>query len=191
MYCLKCGAQIADGEAFCSACGAPVSAQPQQPAAPYGASPARPRKNKNLPLLIGAAVAVVAVVVLLIVLLGGSGGASTPEDAALEYAKAYAELQVEQEIEWDDRLNSFKHEDVRGEETEIEILDVRVTDKDKLSKDWISDREEYYEEEYDVELEIDGAYCVEVKIKYEIDGETDTTEREVYVVEIDGDWYVA
>jgi len=32
MNCTKCGAQLPDGAAFCTSCGAPVSPQPRQPA---------------------------------------------------------------------------------------------------------------------------------------------------------------
>ena len=64
MFCEKCGNQVADGQPFCSICGAPLSAPvnaPQQPAAPaYGQAPgygyakpqrARPPKRPGVSLL--------------------------------------------------------------------------------------------------------------------------------------------
>lgn len=40
MFCTKCGAQFADGSAFCPTCGNPVNAAPQQPVQPQYQQPA-------------------------------------------------------------------------------------------------------------------------------------------------------
>jgi uncharacterized RDD family membrane protein YckC len=49
MYCSKCGANVTDGAAFCSACGQPTSA-----AAPVGGAPARPAAGLPAPGLLAA-----------------------------------------------------------------------------------------------------------------------------------------
>lgn len=65
MFCPRCGAQVADGIAFCPSCGNPLSGVPggQRKAAPGPPAPA-PRRRSKAPLLaaLAAVVAVVAVV---------------------------------------------------------------------------------------------------------------------------------
>lgn len=53
MFCQKCGTQIADGQSFCTNCGAPMGAQtPAQPAQPvqpaYNYAPAQVVPGKGL-----------------------------------------------------------------------------------------------------------------------------------------------
>ena len=73
MFCSKCGANNADGVAFCNSCGAPLPVQPEapvQPATPVQpAAPVQPQKPKNNKgLIIGIVAGVVALIAIIAVI---------------------------------------------------------------------------------------------------------------------------
>lgn len=136
MFCSNCGSQIADGSAFCPACGAQLNAGqpapqaysqpfPQQTYAqpvygqPYAAAPA-PKKKKTWLWFVLGGVALAAVAVVLILVLGGS----SPEGVAEDYFEAYV------------------HHDIRGliDNSAYDYLEEEygVSDEDELV-DWAND----------------------------------------------------
>lgn len=57
MFCEKCGTQLPDGSAFCTACGAQLNAAPQAaPAQPVYAAPAAKAPNPGIGLAIAGMV---------------------------------------------------------------------------------------------------------------------------------------
>lgn len=83
MYCKKCGAQNPDGAAFCSKCGAPLSAAP----APSGTVPQNGMKGgKSKKPLIFAALAVVLVAAVAVGLAVSRGKAGDSDDRSTSLA---------------------------------------------------------------------------------------------------------
>ena len=71
MFCSKCGAQLPDNAAFCTACGTAV--ENGQPAVGGGAPQPLPPKKSKKGLIIGIIVAVVVVVAIVVAVLFGTG----------------------------------------------------------------------------------------------------------------------
>ncbi len=170
MFCSNCGSQIADGSAFCPACGAQLNASQRAPQAnsqpfpqqtyaqpvygqPYAAAPA-PKKKKTWLWFVLGGVVLAAVAVVLILVLGGS----SPEGVAEDYFEAYI------------------HHDLRGliDNTAYDYLKLKfdVSDEDELV-DWANehldgdfdsfdDVQKYYTDMANDELE-DVEYSITVK----------------------------
>lgn len=199
MFCGNCGTNNQDGVPFCGNCGAPLAANPQNVPAPEAPAPAAPKKNL-LPIIIGAA-AVVVVVILLIVLLSG-GVNSSPEDAALAYVEGTvlcdADLRVsakypgvysDKEIE--DLEETYEKEKeimdrLDGDAYDFEVTNIRSVDEDEYDE-W----EEDYKREYDLDIEITAMERITVTYTTSVGDIESTDSRTVYVMEVDGDWYVA
>lgn len=170
MFCSNCGSQIADGSAFCPACGAQLNAGqtasqansqpfPQQTYAqpvygqPYAAAPA-PKKKKTWLWFVLGGVALAAVAVVLILVLGGS----SPEGVAEDYFEAYI------------------HNDIRGliDNSAYDYLEEEygVSDEDELVEwandclpgdfDSFDDVQQFYTDRAKDELE-DLDYSISVK----------------------------
>ena len=71
MFCSKCGAQLPDDAAFCTACGTAV--ENGQPAVGGGAPQPLPPKKSNKGLIIGIIAGVVVVVAIVVAVLFGTG----------------------------------------------------------------------------------------------------------------------
>lgn len=98
VHCERCGAQIDDDVAFCTNCGAPITAgqqgekqsaqSAQSQAGPQGTSVKPPRNKLAIPFAIVAIVAI-ALIIVLIVMLAGKGNdatsspSSTPSDSVV------------------------------------------------------------------------------------------------------------
>ena len=219
MFCGNCGAQNADNSAFCKNCGAQLNAAPQQqPQQPvyqpqYNAAPKKPLNKKLIGMIAGGAAAVVLVVVLLIVLLGGGAGAGSPEAVAEKYVKAMgnidtnAILDLVPEAAYDylaedqgyDDIDEMREDMNAGAEEAEEMLDMlnmkisgEAVDTEKLKGDDLEDLQEAYDDEFNVEVTAAAAVEVEVTMSASYMGETmeESDDMTVYVVEIDGTWYI-
>ena len=171
MFCSNCGSQIADGSAFCPACGAQVNAGqtapqansqpfPQQTYAQpvygqaYAVAPA-PKKKKTWLWFVLGGVALAAVAVVLILVLGGS----SPEGVAVDYYEAYI------------------HQDIRGliDNSAYDYLKRKygVSDEDELVEwandhlpgdfDSFDDVQEYFTDMANDDLEDVVEYSISVK----------------------------
>lgn len=171
MFCSNCGSQIADGSAFCPACGAQLNAGqpapqansqpfPQQSYAqpvygqPYAAAPA-PKKKKTWLWFVLGGVVLAAVAVVLILVLGGS----SPEGVAVDYYEAYI------------------HQDIRGliDNSAYDYLKRKygVSDEDELVEwandhlpgdfDSFDDVQEYFTDMANDDLEDVVEYSISVK----------------------------
>ena len=173
--------------------------------------------NKNLPIIIGAAVAVVAVVLILVfvVFKPFGGGGTSPEGVAKEYIEARLRGDV-------DKILSLSSSDIRsvsaeqaydGDEDEMrdsleDAYDSLVDDFDDLyGDDWafeveVEDVDEYDEDEveniadnfesmYDEKIDLEGAAEVEVSWKIlDSDGdEQEDSSTTVNLIKQNGKWY--
>ena len=199
---------------------APVQQQPygmpmQQPA--YG-TPAKRKMGKGAWIaIIASIVAVVAAAaVLLIVLLGG--GSSTPEAVAEQAAKALMEYDVDMMADllhqdalelWMDENGYDSIDEMRDEVSDMaeeafeELADALGSDDyeityevgspKKIKGSDLSDIKELYDD--DLDLEVTAAYKVPVTIIVEgpntkLNKKQPSRSATVYVVEIDGAWYL-
>lgn len=237
MFCPKCGSNVPAGSRFCPKCGEPTPQQPGMPGQPgqpgmpgmpgqpgmpgIGRPAGHPLQksggNKNLPIIIGAAVAVVAVVLILVfvVFKPFGGGGTSPEGVAKEYVEARFRGDV-------DKIISLSSSDVRsayteqaydGDEDEMrdsleDAYDSLVDDFDDLyGDDWtfeveVEDVDEYDEDEveniadnfesmYDEKIDLEGAAEVEVSWKIlDSDGdEQEDSSTTVHLIKQNGKWY--
>ena len=91
-YCVKCGAPLGQGTAFCTSCGAAVEApvSPMRPASPALAVPsptpvtpiASGTRSSKTPLLIAGGIVVAVIIVIVGILLGTSSQSPSPSQSA-------------------------------------------------------------------------------------------------------------
>ena len=67
-------------------------------------------------------------------------------------------------------------------------LSYDIKDEDEITGEDLEDIQDYYEDEYN--LDIENAKVFEVEICAEIDGEENEETIEIIVVKIDGKWYL-
>lgn len=204
-FCGNCGTTIPEGSPFCPTCGAPAPAP----------APAQGGNKFDLKKIIIAGVAVVLVVVLCIVLFsscGGGGGASSPEkvvdkfltaaykdfDAEATFKCMMPEDIIDEQMEKEDMEPDEAYEEFQDKLDDLkeafEDNDVKISweigDVDELDKDDIKDIQEIYEDQMDLDIEIEDAATVEVELIAEADGDENSMDMDWSVVKIDGDWYV-
>lgn len=156
-------------------------------------------------------VMIMSVLMLIIALCGCGGGASSPEDAAENFATAALEVDLEAMIECmppqisenflegvkNGKIDiSGKEKEFRGQvpdEFECEIkrkVKMDTEEIEKYEERLMKDAEEIAEivevDFVDSELVIEEAYYVE----YELTGDGDVDKEELPVGKIDGRWYV-
>lgn len=185
---------------------------PQQaPVAPAEAQLPQANKPKSkLPMLIGV-VAVVAIVAIIIALIGGGGYKKAVENT-LELYFNYETSNIKDivpDVLWEEEADEEDKdvdeiidelvEDVEAEKEEAEEFGISVSyeigEYEKMDKDDLEDLKENISDIYDCIDEDDignKAYKVEVsyEINYEEFDETEEDDMELFVVKINGDWYV-
>lgn len=202
-FCKFCGKEIPDG-GTCSC----QSAAPQQVnnAAPAGAEQggfdeAVNKAKSNLPLIIGGVVALL-VVILVIVFLAGHTGA---KGAVNKYAKACTKKnggktiysltlpdeyikELKDDDKWNEKLDD--HKDMM----EDTLDDMKITVKDvkkgkKLKSVGLKGAEYYFEEYYDVDVDVKKGYEFTVKMQYKDkeDGDKETEKEKICVVKVKGE----
>lgn len=174
--------------------------------------------NKNLPIIIGAAVAVVAVVLILVfvVFKPFGGGGTSPEGVAKEYVEARLRGDV-------DKILSLSNPDVRAaaveqgfDDDEDELreyledsydsllgtlddtygddwtAEVEVEDVDEYDEDEVKDVEDDYESMGYEKMDLEGFALVEVNARIlDSDGEEqDESSTTVNLIKQNGKWYV-
>ena len=231
MFCPKCGSNVPAGSKFCPKCGEPAPQQPGMPATPgmpgqpgmpgagyaAGYSQQKSGGNKNLPIIIGAAVAVVAVVLILVfvVFKPFGGGGTSPEGVAKEYTEAQFRGDVDKLLSLcsPDMRSAHTEESFDGDEDEMRdslddlydsiadtlddtygegwTVEVEVEDVDEYDEDEVKDVEDNFEEMYDEMIDLEGAAEVEVNIKLlDSDGEKlEENSATVNLIKQNGKWY--
>ena len=209
-FCKNCGAQLN------GAAQPQQSQQPQQPVyqQPYYAAPKKPLNKKLIGIIAGGAAAVVLVVVLLIVLLGGGGVAGSPEEVAENYIDSMANFDTDDllalipeaaldyvaEEEGYDDIDEMREEMKAGEDEMDEMLDMvdsfnvdcEVLKTTNYKKADLQDVQEYYEEEFNVEVTAAALVKVEITVEVSAMGQSmeNSNEMEIPVIQIDGNWYL-
>ena len=155
-----------------------------------------------------AVVALLLVILLAVLIFGGN----SPEDIAETYIEAnyfgdadaddvldlYPEEYVEYlldeyDIDEDDLIASIedyledRRDECEDEEFELDDIEIRSV-KDKKKKDY-DEIVEFFDDEFD--LEVEGFKLVKCKVYYEEEGDEESDTLQVLVVEIDGDYYIA
>ena len=204
-FCANCGSQQPDEANVCGNCGnafAPENVVPQQVVT---------AKSKK-PLII-AAVAIVAVIAIVLVLLFSGGGvAGSPEEAIenrLDYLSGdvsyYEYLAPQAYWEWREE----KDDDFNLEETIEEMEEmIAKAEENGLAKDINYDYEVLKEKDlteaelkkikkglkniYDIsEDSVTDGVKFDIELTIESDGkERSEKEKNIYIVEIDGGWYI-
>lgn len=200
MLCAKCGSFVPDGANVCGVCGQPMAA------------PA-PKKKLNVKALVIAGVAVVAVVVLCLVLFGGSSYSSLVDDyyefyfedevsdiedmapeAYWTYVQKHYDGLTPATIENDAKLQTY----LKAERAKVDAemvkeygsdwdIDWSVACDHEVTKETLSDLQKSFAEKYSLAVED----AREIHVKREYSGEDDyISYSSMYVVEIDGDWYL-
>ena len=219
MYCGICGAKNEPGATFCGACGAPLNAAKAEGAsAVYGepvtggaaAAVQDGGRHKKIGIAATAVVAVVAVLGIFALFGGRRDEMETAEqlfdavmeadtDALMELIPpkvvdfvveeaGYTEKEYARQLE-----NSLTGElslvadalEFLGDSVEISY---EAVDAEEESLDELSYLQERYEEEFD--MEIDNAKSVEVELRIEGFGQSETQTVWIPVIQMGSDWYL-
>ena len=208
MFCKNCGRENKPGSTFCLNCGTRMET--------FGAYPEKPKKKTGAIIGILAAVAVVATIAVFVVnaildeVSFGGGITSNSAESVAHKAAKYAlngdfykisrlyHKEVIKENDWDDKgfrddcedleeeWNDYL-EELEAEEGKVK-LSYTIKDEDDITGDELDDIQEYYEDEYD--LDVEEAKVFEVEICVQIGGEEEEADEEVVVVRIGGKWYL-
>lgn len=210
MYCGKCGAKNEPGATFCGACGAPLdtTAVDGEPVTGRGAAAAQSGgRNKRIGIAAVAVVAVVAAFGLFSLFGGGRSAEATAErslDAMMEgdvdalvdlippkvmdlvRAAGYTEEEYVRELTGGGDLGMLASAlDALGDSVSISYQAVETTD---VSEDELSYLQEGYQDEFD--MKVDEAKVVEMELRFEAFGQSETQTVEIPVIKTDGDWYL-
>lgn len=213
MYCKICGAQNNDEAAFCCECGAGLEVEQANSTLVNSNNLLSKLKGLSKEKKIGLCVALGAVIaglILLIVLLsGGHSWQRTAEgyvNAAIKgdlikaasYMPAkYIDAMLEEEDmsrkefneELKDSGDSIK-EDL--EDNNIKIKEVKIIGyRDGYEKDDIKDRKENYKDRFNVTLNISEMKTVYVRVYYTEDGDKDSTDMTLTLMNVGGKWCIA
>lgn len=208
-FCNNCGCELEDDAVFCPNCGAQdAPAEPvAEEQAPVETAAVAPDK-KNLMTLIIVGAALVVAVVLMIVAFG-----STPKKALNNLEKVlngnagklsslapngyWKYLKEEEDVTKADVKDEFKDsyedqkeflEEAYGKNVKYNL---KLTDKDKLSKKKLEALAENIEDNYDIdEKKVKAAYELEVEMTIKGREDDDETETTMYAVKIGGKWYI-
>lgn len=208
MFCGKCGAQNPDGSAFCSECGAPLTAD--APVTPAGGAAAAAPGTADKHKLIGIAAAGVAALVVIIIIIALCSGRSA-KSAAKSFMEAVFDGDGEEIVDllpgdvikaYADRMG-VKTKDAK--ETLEETYDTQfdgiseMMDKVKITVK-VSGSEDYSGGELDdivssyksIGVKVKDAKVMKVKLTLKYDGEKLELDSpvEVPVVKVGGSWYL-
>ncbi len=211
-FCEKCGTPIAAPAA--------APAAPKKKAAGSLINRFKTDKKFTIIVAAAAAVVILAVILICIFAGGGKGGASSWKDAvenimsagfqgeaskkelkALAPAAYWDYLEKEEDMDIDDAYDEYQDYWADFEESMeymAEMLDEKkikfdfeIGDKEKLSKSDRKDIAEELEDMYDIDSDsVTAGYEVEVEMFIKDYEDYYTDSMSMYVMEIDGGWYV-
>jgi hypothetical protein rflaF_13982 len=214
-FCKFCGKEIPEG----GTCSCQNSGAPQQNnnAAPAGSDQGNSGFNQggleetvnkaknNLPLIIGGVVAILVIILVLVFIAGHTGA----KGAANKYAKATTKKnggktlyslqlpddyikELKDDDKWDEMLDDHKDSmEERLDEYKVKVKDVKKGKK--LKKVALKGAEAYFEETYDVEVDVKKGYefTIKMQVKDKEDGDKNTEKDKVCVVKVKGEgWKV-
>lgn len=208
-FCNNCGSVMEDDVMFCTNCGAQdVPAFQEAPAEASDSVFAPAGDKKSLMTLIIAGAALVVAIILLIAafssspkkamsnlekVMNGNAGkiSSLAPNAYWKYLKDEEDVtKADVKDEFKDSYEDQKEfmEDEYGKNAKYNI---KITDKDKLSKKKLEALAENIEENYDIdEKKVKAAYELEVEVSIKGRDDDDEYETTMYAVKISGKWYI-
>ena len=216
MYCGKCGAKNEPGATFCGTCGAPLETEKPGGNAVYGepvtgagtTAVSDSGKHKKVGIAAVAVVAVVAVFGIFSLFGGGRSAEETAEQSiaaalegdtdamldlippkVLDLVRAAGYTEEEYVAELTDMAGELSAVagvfDALGSEVKISYEAVEAT---QVSPDELSYLQEGYREEFD--MTVDDAKVVEVELRLEAFGQSESQTLEIPVLKADGTWYL-
>ncbi len=185
----------------------------EQPALGEEAPVEQPKKKSKLWLWLligGGALTGLIVIIIACVLIFGGGGNSTPEAAAEKCLKARVNYDAESMIEmyhedyleyildqmdmdydeFEEMLIESAEESKEANEDDDIEMSYEIIRIKEFKEDDLEELQEYWEDEYDIEIE--AAVTVKYELIEEVDGEEEDSYKDEFVlVKIDGKWYMA
>lgn len=211
-FCYKCGAQLTDGDVFCTSCGTKTEATasssvPQDESNVFRAfNP--PAKNKNTMIVIIAAIAaVVAIVASIFIIKSVTSSTSSPEKVldALEEAYNKRDVKAFGEIVFPMHIREHMHKEspdelaqimLRMGETFEEMADyydedfkvtIDVLGSSKLSGDDYREIAQQYYLNYGIKIE--DAANVDCVLTLWYEGESEPETEEILFYKYKGEWF--
>lgn len=209
MFCVNCGARIADDSKFCPECGAILNGGQVINNSMPGI---KNTKNKNKKVgVIAVAVVAIAVIALIIGLFGGGRGYKSTVNKFLDAefsanAAAIVRLLPDEVIDYileeegydDDELKLFIEDMDEEIEDELDYLEKYLGEDfsvswEILSVDAVTGRDmknlkDDYEDNFDIE--ISAAKIVEVELTIEVEDIETSNTMEIGVIKVGRSWYL-
>lgn len=201
MYCIKCGKQLEEKSIFCSACGEKVRASGSTSVAKrtiligYLSN----RQNRKKMILLAGILAVIGLVSLFLLrtpayekpvhqfMKACTTGKYSDFEKVFPVKYMNSEIQAEMKEYFEDGFL----DELKESSTKFNRRSAKVVDKTKMSQSELEDLELFYQFWLELdELEIVNGYTLDVELTVTVDGEKETQEIEMGVVEIDGKWYL-
>ena len=219
-FCSNCGAELAEGAAFCTKCGAKTGDQSgqgngnnpvtpvQMPGQGAGNNSGRKLSNKSIGII---AVAVVGVLVLFLLVKFVSLIATPGYERPLknyfnsiekyDVGKAMDSLPDYITDQVNDMIDDGYDGDIEGYSDDFqEMLEnqfgkkIRISyeikDKDRMDKDDIEELEGQVEYSYDEKVNIKDAYTLEIEGEIKGSEEEESFDEELIVIKIGSKWYL-
>ena len=212
-YCANCGNQLSDEAKFCPKCGTTQEEQQQSYTQPNQSyiyqQPAGRTKFNVKPVFVVVAIGVIALIAILYKVFF-SGGSRSMEGAVEKYYEAITDqdgeallkstccgslmeaIEEESGYSKEDMADAMEDSIEYSYEDYAKIKNIKIEDKDKMSKSELKEGLESIEDEIGVEVKISEIYELEVSFKYydESYEECDEDTESLMVYKSGFGWYV-